>query len=224
MDEPAPVTVVVPVGPNPAYRLYLQDCFNSIIGQEVQPDEILVIDDQAHLEPTDVPSSSRVWSTPWLSGVPHAFNFGVALARNNLVVMLGSDDRIEPWLIRDLMRAYGKFKDDMGYYWFDVQYSTGESQRLPCNCAATTRKLWAKTGGFPLQSSVGACDSILLSIIMKRHELNQHLRHVESATPPFWYRVHDQTVTAKSHPWQGVIGQTRDILTNTWEEPAWPRL
>ncbi|GAG14074.1 unnamed protein product, partial [marine sediment metagenome] len=83
------ITVTIPVGPELHHRRWLDECLDSITGQTVPPDEVLLIDDMAGL-PSYRKRGYRVWRSPWLLGTAHAFNFGVALAAHELVIMLGS--------------------------------------------------------------------------------------------------------------------------------------
>ncbi len=217
-----PITVVVPVGPNPAYRDYLGECLESI---RAQADEILVIDDMANLTQEDVGLDVTLWKTPWLSGVAHAFNFGVALAKHDLVFMLGSDDVLLPGCLADCVAAYGAYQDPLGYYYVDVRYSDGREQSLACHAAMVTKALWRHNGGFPVESAVGAPDTILISIMLAAKGAAGHLIHVGSQLPPYWYRLHDQTDTvARSRPFFGAIKAVRDYYTEEavqWSKPTW---
>ena len=228
------ITVTIPIGPDPVYRDYIEECVASVHEQERPPTEILIIDDQAHLTDEEITHLSalgdvpiRVWRTPWLSGVAHAFNFGVALSTDNLVLMLGSDDRLEPWAVRDCLAAWEATSDPFGYYYMDVRYSDGRQQNLPCHAAMVPKTLWRHNGGLPVESAVGAPDTILISIIMAAQGAAGNLRHVKSPMPPYFYRLHDRTDTvARSRPFYGAIGAIRDTLTQgavTWTKPDWLR-
>ncbi len=232
--------MTIPVGPNPANKRWLRECIQSVLDQDYQADEILIISDQSGLElkekpetsksylldkelyigdpdPTlymDLPSKVYMWSTPWISGVAHAFNFGVALARNDLVVMLGSDDLLQPWALSDLKATYGKWNEPLGYYWYDIEYmDTGETQHLACHGAAITKQLMKHTGGFPVESAIGQPDTMLISIMMAHPEAGK-LISVDSETPPYLYRRHPEsdTGTRPAFPFTAV----RDILTERW--------
>ncbi len=234
------ITVAIPVGPDPIYKELLPECIESVRNQTTKPDEILIIDDQAHLDVMNFEghlhirgdSKDRlldgldvhVWKTPWLVGVPHAFNFGVALASNDLVIMLGSDDRLEPWAIEDCLAAWERHKDLLGYYWMDVQYASGEQQSLACNAAMVHKDLWRHTGGFPVQSAVGPCDTILISMMLAKNGEAGNFYHVESAKPPYWYRDHGATFTKKNGAYYAAAGIVRDAFTVGWEKPTWPNL
>ncbi len=226
------ITVVIPVGPDPIYRDYLPAAIESVVAQTVPPTELLIIDDQAHLPAWPGRGWStehgriierRVWSTPWLSGVAHSFNFGVALAANDLVFMLGSDDRLEPHCLEDCLAAYEANGKKPAYYWVDVQYSDGEQQRLACNAAMVHKDMWRSSGGFPVESAVGPCDTMLVSILMTHGDAGA-MYHVESATPPYWYRRHDQTYSrTRGSKFGGVHGPIRDKVTELWQRPTWTK-
>ncbi len=218
--------MAVPVGPNKVYKKYLQECLDSLKHQSIRPGEVILIDDMAGLEDWKLDFGDlnvKIHKNPWLCGCAHSFNFGVALAKHDLVIMLGSDDRLHPWAVEDCLKAWNEYQDPLGYYWCDVEYSDGETQAAACNCAMVHKKLWEHNGGFPIQSSVGACDSILLSIMIGNANRAGKLYHVKSDKPPFWYRRHMETVTAHSGDMQGPIFSVRDILTRTWERPAWTK-
>ncbi len=216
------ITVAIPVGPYPANRQWLDECVQSARKQSRPADEILLIDDMAGLELPDL--DLTIWRSPWLLGVPTAFNCAVALAKHPLVIMLGSDDKLEEWAVEDALTEYEKHhRDDVGYYYFDVQYSDGRQQSVACNGAMVTKDLWNRTGGFPTEAAVGACDTMLVSIMLAHERECGFLYRITSEKPPYWYRVHDGTDTAGRQPWQGVVGQARDILTRDWEPPEWGR-
>ncbi len=225
------ITVVIPVGPDPIYRKYLPDAIASVLTQTCQPTEVLFIDDQAHLPVGPNKWATEhgrvidrtVWRTPWLSGVAHSFNFGVSLARNDLVFMLGSDDRLEPHCLEDCLRAYETNDGKPAYYWVDVQYSDGEQQSLPCNAAMVHKDMWRSSGGFPVESAVGPCDTMLISILMTHGEAGAMV-HVESEAPPYWYRRHDQTYSrTRGSKFGGVHGPIRDKVTELWQRPTWTK-
>lgn len=229
------ITVVVPIGPNPAYRQYLFECLDSIAGQTYKPREVLVVDDQAHL--TDEEHKVIDWKlgnklitinyykTPWLSGVAHAFNFGVALAQNNLVFMMGSDDILRPWCLEDCIKTFNDIGDPLGYYYTDVQYSdSGDIQSLACHAAMVTKRLWHLNGGFPVESALGAPDTMLISIMLGAKGKAGNLRHVISEKPPYLYREHDQTDTkSRGSRYHSEMFSVRNKLTEYWAKPDWPR-
>lgn len=222
------ITVVIPVGPSESNKQWLGECLESVFAQTHRPEQILLIDDQAHLDVNDgyihINGASYqvdVWKTPWRSGVAHAFNFGVALARNELIVMLGSDDWLEPDAISRLLDTYKKSEHKDAWYSFTIRYSDNdELQDEHCNCAAVTKGLWKLTGGFPPESEIGACDSIFISMMMVHH--SDRLIKVAEGKPLYNYRRHQQSDTGtRSSGYQGPIFVVRDLFTRNWEKPSW---
>lgn len=222
------ITVVVPVGPSEANRRWLKECLDSVAAQTLKPAEVLLIDDTSQRTErsftSDIASlvqariTWRVWKSPWNLGVAHAFNCGIGLASNALVFMLGSDDTLEPGCLQACLDAYyANNQDPLGYYFVGVRYmDTGEEQNLACHAAMVTKALWQHTGGFPLQSASGAPDSAFLSILIGNSPNAGRLRDVAGSAPLYNYRRHDETDTASKGPWQGVILQTRDLVTRLW--------
>lgn len=220
------VSVVLPVGPNPSNRRWLDQAVLSVSDQTWAKRgdggiNLVLIDDMAELGPINfVPSnlSVSVWRAPWYMGVAHAFNVGVALAPSELVFMLGSDDWLEPECIEKCVEAFEeRHNDPLGYYYVGVRYSdTGETQTVPCHAAMVTRALWRRTGGFPIQSASGACDAAFLSILMGNYPKAGRHWPVADGAPLYNYRRHNDTDTASKASWQGVILETRNLVTREW--------
>lgn len=225
------ISVVIPVGPYAANQRWLPEALESIARQTRLPDEVYIICDMAGL-PAGMdnrnPYPIRTWCSPWLLGVANAFNFGVALADYECVFMLGSDDWLEPECLEACMLTYEKLPEaDKGssYIFVGVKYDDdreNKTQFMPCNAAMVTKSLWQKTGGFPIEASTGAPDAAFCSIFWNRPEIVKFIGVWETRTL-YNYRVHDETDTAGRQPWQGVILQTRDLLTRTWLPPLWGR-
>lgn len=215
------ITVAIPVGPYPANQRWLDECLDSVEEQSERPDEIMLIDDMAALDMDSRNGKYRIWNSPWRLGVGAAFNIGVALARNECVFMLGSDDRMLPNCLAQCRMAYEREKGRDGYYFVGVRYMDDrEDQNVPCNEAMVTQGLWRETGGFWPESGVGACDAALISTMMV-HMPDKIIKVGENALVE--YRPHAETDTAGRTPWQGAILQTRDLLTSTWVKPEWGR-
>jgi len=220
------ITVCIAVGPKPAYRKYFQECLDSLKVQTVMPTEVLIVDDMARLEEWegldfgDLPIS--LYKNAWLSGPVWSYNFGIVMAKNGLIMMLGSDDKLHPWAVADCLRAWEQHQDPIGYYWCDVEYSTGEFQSCPSGPAMVTKQLWLNSGGFPPPSAVGAADSTFISILLSHTEAG-HLIKVESEKPPWWYRVHDETMSAEWGSFQPAIFNVRSELSIHWKHPDWAK-
>lgn len=225
----ADVTVAIPVGPRASACTWLPEAIASVRNQVGYGDaEILLIDDMHGTEHDgcalgffkragDVP----VWSSPWRLGVAHAFNFGVALAKTELVIMLGADDTLEPEAVQRALEAWSNVGVD-AYYYFGVRYmDTGETQTVPCGEAMVSKGLWRKTGGFPVESEVGACDAALISIMLVH--MPELLIPIADGAPLVNYRRHEDTDTASRGAWQGPIIESRNILTQQFRTPQWGR-
>lgn len=234
------VSVVIPVGPYPANKRWLDEAIESCLEQA---DEILLIDDGARLDNWDnnrlqAPRWTRdasamyqaqyqapikLWNTltvyemPWRTGISHAFNYGVMLARNDLVFMLGSDDTLEPTCLERCLEAYEKSNKVDGYYSVPIRYmDTQEVQTAPCNAAMVTKGFMEWSGGFPIETSLGIGDSTLLSICLKNQLPVYWVGEIvgDPDTPLYNYRRHPDIHTYKI-PW-GIAGQLRTYLTDTW--------
>lgn len=228
------ITVAIPVGPFEPNQRWLDECLESVETQTRQPDEILLIDDMADLEVTELRrhwvNPIRIWRAPWRLGVAHAFNAGVALSRGDAVFMLGSDDTLAPDCLAECERAWERDREDgndprTGYFWVGVHYLDDREdpdQFLPCNAAMVSRALWEQCGGFPIETAMGAPDSALVSIMMVHPEAGR-LVTVNRGRTLYNYRPHGETDTAGRSPWQGAILQARDILTKDWKVPDWGR-
>lgn len=227
------ISVVIPVGPKKEHANWLDECLASIEAQTRKPNEVVFIDDMADIpfniwHGFDVRNShiSVVkWDSPWHLGVAHAFNMGVGLATKNCVLLLGADDTLEPDCIEQCLMKYQEsdpFHRE-GYYYLGVRYmDTGEEQSLPCGAAMVTKGLWRRNGGFPVETAVGASDAALISVMMVHREAGR-LIPVNDEKPLYNYRRHQWTDTSTKGPWQGVILETRGILTSTWTPPDWRR-
>ena len=222
-----PVTVTIPVGPSAANKRWLGEAIESVGKQTYPKVDLLLVDDMAELLlTTEVHSMCwnlgipyTVYEMPWYSGVAHAFNAGVAKAPSDLVFMLGSDDYLEPDCIELCVAEYeAKRGDPYGYYYVGVRYlDTNETQDVACHAAMVTKALWHRTGGLPIQSASGASDSALLSIMLRHYPRAGRQWLVANGKPLYNYRRHAETDTASKADWQGVILNTRHLVTLEWQ-------
>ena len=217
-----PVTVVITVGPKPYHRTWLQEAVDSVAAQTIPEVETLLITSPPALDPVPTGRDLRVWESPWRTGVPIANNFGVGLAKHDLVFILASDDRLYPWCLEDCVREYELRQDDVAYYTVDIEYSTGERQGLPSGPGMVTKALWDHTGGFPPETSIGADDYIFISLLNIMHGRAGRIWQVKSVDAPYWHRIHPEMTTLERLPrWGGAVGIVRDILTEEWQT-RWP--
>lgn len=237
------VTVVIPVGPSPHACRFLDEALRSVYVQTVFADVLLVDDMHGMSHPFEgnptpecarlhnfaldyrqfVRDSVSLWRSPWRLGIPHAFNFGVALAPTEWVAMLGADDTMEPDAIEQALHRIRQDPPDVQsntYYGFPVRYmDTGEEQSVPCGEAVVSKTFWRRTGGFPVESASGACDAAFLSSIWNSDEF--HISMIGNR-PLVNYRRHADTDTAGRSNWQSVILETRNLLTPL-RKPEWGR-
>lgn len=217
------ISVTVPVGPNEAYLQWLPECLDSVINQNYPADEIVLIDDSMGvlgekykgmlgLTTEDVRGEYGelrydevgkpkvvVWRSPWNLGVPDAFNIGVALSSNNLVFMLGSDDKLMPDCLKECVAAYEKHKIEG---WYSTTYVTqsGQQSYIPNNASMVTKKCFLEfLGGFPPSAGVGGCDAILLSILMKHAP--EKIIYVAQGKSLCWLREHEHQDT-RANAWR----------------------
>lgn len=220
------ISVVIPVGPLPSHKKYLDECVESVLNQTVKPECIVFVDDMANLLIEKYESSIpvKVWNAPWRLGVASAFNIGVMVSPTECSFMLGADDTLEPDCIERCVDAYQRSKQrDSTYFWTGVRYMDGSGdQYLPCHAAMVTKSLWRRCGGFPPETSVGAPDAALISIFMV-HKDSGSYDCVDHTKPLYNYRRHQDTDTAGRGLWQGAILDSRNILAQTWKSPNWCR-
>ncbi len=211
------ISVVIPVGPYPANKRWLDEAIGSVADQLGYGDELLLIDDYAHIKEP----SFRVIKNPWRLGLVASFNIGVMAAVNERVVMLGSDDKLLPGAIDCCKATFNKYNNFCAYYYMKVVYDNGEQQDLPCHAAMVTKTLWKHNGGFPPETAIGAPDAALISIMLGAKGAAGKLIPIESSGPLYWVRRHKDQDTAARGPYQGAILDTRNILTRDWVKPTW---
>lgn len=216
------ISVVIPVGPYPANKRWLDEAIDSLQSQTIGPDYIYLIDDGAELGSAWLSHyrvNPELIKMPWRTGISHCFNYGVALARTECVFMLGSDDTLEPTCLEKCLASYEKRGQADGYYSVPIMYmDTGEVQTAPCNAAMVTKGFWRRTGGFPIETSIGIGDSTLLSICLA-HKLPVYWVGEDTGqpeTPLYNYRRHPDIHTYKIN-W-GLADPLRSYLTETWDE------
>ena len=214
------ISVCMPVGPFKFHKYYLQEAIDSVKKQTLQPVELLLIDDMA-----GIPESPdyRVWRCPWRLSMPAVSNLGIILAKTEHVFQMSCDDIMKPDCLQLCWDTWLKYKDPLGYYWVDVEYSTGEHQSVPCGHAMVTKTLWRHTGGFPPESVMGGCDATFISILMFNEGKAGKLYHVKSSNPPYWHREHENQYTKQQVTSLTCQLEVRNTLTRRWVPPEWGR-
>lgn len=203
------ISVVIPVGPYESNQRWLCEAIDSV---RAQADEILLVDDMAHIDIGGV----TIVKNDWLLGVAASFNIGVARAKNECVFLMGSDDTLVEDCLEQCMQAY---KGD-AYYWVGVHYmgNEWEDQFLPCNAAMVTKGLWRATGGFPVEASTGMCDSILHDILQAN---GFPIICVNHDRPLYNYRSHENSDTNRRRSWHPIASATRNLCVQQWVKPSW---
>ena len=234
------ISVVIPLGPNPAYLEWLPECIDSVLAQTHLPTEVVLVDDGARIERNiktffspdifeiigteesawwdrlldDDKILLRYYRTPWNVGVADAFNFGVGLSYNELVFMLGSDDKLMPTCLEEVVKEYDKQGQWDGWYNVTLVTQSGEESWLPNNAAAVTRGLWKWLGGYPPSAGLAACDAVALSILMVHAP--DRIIQVKQNTPLYWAREHEHQDTRKNMSYfaaSGVVEAVRNMET-----------
>lgn len=195
--------------------------------QTLKPAAVVIVDDMAAVDRfliQETVMNPIIHNNVWRLGIPASFNVGIAVAPTECVLMLGADDTLEPSCLERCWDKYTHMNDAHArYYYLGVKYmDTGEDQYVACNAGMVTKTLWRQLGGFPPQSCVGACDTMLLSI-MTGNEHAGILTCVDEDHTLYNYRRHALTDTAGLADWQEIIFQTRHLLTRDWKPPQWGR-
>lgn len=208
------ITIVVPVGPQKAYRDYLPECILSIQEQTIPGDEILIIDDMANLTSVDV-LGCRIHYNPWLLGCADSWNIGVALANNEWVILMGSDDRLLPGALDACRNILVDNPDPVGFYNMGCLIDGEELVTAHNNAAMVSKALWNLTGGFPPSAGVGAPDALLISIMMVH--LPTHLHQIDNGNPYYWVRSHpDQDTGRQAGFFHSEVLSIRNKETQRW--------
>ena len=233
-DKPL-VTVIITVGPDPCYKEYVKEAVQSVLDQTYKVYDLLIIDDQANLDPYEIAMgeilllylgrvdqfiyTSRefpllsVWRTPWQIGYAQAFNCGVGLATNNLIICLAADDKLMPEAVADCVEIYLKNNKKDAWYNMSYQLQDGTTHAAFNNICMVTKNLWRWLGGYP-PSAFAAPDALLISILMKHAP--DRLIEVKRGKINCWLRQHPNQDTLKQAAFfmaSGVVNTIRDMET-----------
>lgn len=223
------ISIVLPVGPREVDRKWLDECLASIIPQVKGRDEIVLIDDMAGLPYSYCSDKIRIHKNDWRLGCAASWNVGISVAYNDYCLMMGADDWLAPNALQRAIEKITQVNDDYGYYSYTIQYYDDiekqyqEIQSLPCNAAVVSKKLWKYTGGFPPETAIGAPDAAFISILLGSHGKAGNIIKICEGTPLYYVRRHINQDTAQRGSYQGVILETRNILTRDWRPVRWGR-
>ena len=215
-----PISIVIPVGPRPEHSRWLDAATASVRDEMIAGDEMVIV-----ANGTDIGTKWRyfrtvkVWKSPWPLGVPVSFNVGVGLAKNAHVLLMGRDDVLLDGCLDACRKSIEDYQDPLGWYYLGVEYSDGRTQNTPCHASVVTKALWEFTGGFPPESAVGRCDTILISMLLSNHGRGWTGDfHSVSNEPLYWWRIHpDQETRRRQSSWGSIAKLVRDVLTVEWK-------
>ncbi len=220
------ISVTIPIGPSAGATEYLGEAIESLRVQTMLPHSLVIVDDMAHeWEIGKLPFPVHVVKNPWNLGVAGSFNVGVASSKTDCVIMMGADDTLQPDCIEQCWKAYQEAPHkDNTYFWLGVAFSDGRpDQYLPCNAAMVTKSLWRLSGGFPLEVSSGAPDTAYISVLVT-HSDRFNFYCVNNGKPLYNCRIHQASESGqRSVSWQGVIMETRNLVSQLWVQPSWGR-
>jgi glycosyltransferase involved in cell wall biosynthesis len=127
----------------------------------------------------------KVWRTPWNIGFSQAFNCGVGLADNDLIIYLAADDTLGPECVADCIETWNANGQKDAWYALTYESPSGGVCSIPINAAMITRNLWKAARGFPPAAFAGP-DAAALSCLMihapdriikvKPGKVNYHIR------------------------------------------------
>ena len=247
------LSVCVPVGPHAWYKEYLGEALESIMAQTLIPHDIVLVDDMAGLTVDNIlplvrygddvicddtakfairvlhegVDFVRVWRAPWRLGIPAVANVGIALGQTELVFQFSCDDRLLPDCLEECWALWSRTKDPLGYYWVGVEYSTGETQALPCGHALVPKALWRHTGGFPPETAIGGCDATFISTLATHGSAAGKFYGVSHGRPLYWHREHDRQYTKHQMAGPDAMIEVRKNVGNLWQPVSadpWGRL
>lgn len=246
----ASVTVLIPVGPQPEYLDWLPEAVESVFQQTVPVDEILLIGDGSDLNLVleDLPlarllefetnnqsktyySASKwgyederhlitYWQSPWNIGFSQAFNCGVGLADNDLIIYLAADDKLMSTAVEDCLKTWQENNEKDAWYSMTYQLQDGTLGDVPNNAAMITRPLWAWLRGFPPAAFAGP-DAVLLSCLMVH--ASDRIIKVAQGKPNYWIRQHEHQETRRQFSFYAASG-IMEVIRNKETERFVPNL
>ncbi len=228
------LTVLIPIGPKPIYTELLPRAIESVLNQTRLPDEILIVADgepinrQLFVDLGFIHSAEdygnkvsfysnekgiklNIWCSPWNIGFSQAFNCGVGLADNDLILYLAADDMLAPTAVEDCIQTWEENNHkDAWYALTHESLTTGEQGNIPNNAAMITRNLWKWLGGYPPSAFAGP-DAILLSILMV-HASDRIIKVAEGKIN-YYYQEHADQETKRQFSFYVASG-IMDVIRN----------
>ena len=216
------ICVLVLVGPWPSNQQWLGEMIQSIADQTRQADEVVLIDDGAHLS-ADVmteyggmlrktnPQSQLIRiATPWLVG-PGMLNWAIATSPCNWFFYCDSDDRMLP---KCLEYAEGRAKE-IGIPCLirvPVVLSTDITDPVAAGQCLFHKKIWATVGGY---SESFPHDEHFFDRLLRRRP-NYVFDMIDHRVEMYWHREHPD---AMSHNQVAVINRPLDWVRKFGFDP-----
>lgn len=209
------VTVIIPLGPNPPARRWLQQAVASVEAQTVPAKLRVIVDGGRHLTDT------RAYHLPWNIGWPSAYNVGVGLCDTKFHMYLASDDWLAPDAVQECLATYARVRDDRGFYWLPTDYHCEPEipsneyrrgvQRLASGQFFTTVDWWRELGGFPVESVVGAADAWIVELLL-RHPRWGTMYEVGDGRALYTHREHaNQWTITQTYRWSHVVQPSKEM-------------
>lgn len=220
-----PISVIIPVGPSDENTLpWLIGLIGSIRAQTSPPDEIVIVDDAAHISS----DFEYVWfkhnydvtiiRNDWNLGEAASRNIGIARARNEWVFQASHDDLLLPRCLEQCWKARENARNDRGYYWVTVSRgATDEVQADPGCHALFSKGLWRYLGGYPLCGALGLADIAFIDLVLVHGWL-----YYVSTEPLYWHREHDRNqVKVIDSVTKELARAASNEHTRRWTHPEW---
>lgn len=241
-----PVTILIPIGPQPEYLQWLPEAIESVLQQTVLPNEILIVADgvdisleflkgvvvkyshaiemfKDHFTLCPIDSNKMIvikrWKTPWNIGFAQAFNCGVGLADNDLIIYLASDDKLMPTAVEDCLKTWNDNNQKDAWYAMSYWYHE-DTHTIPNNAAMITKNLWKWLKGYPPSAFAGP-DAMLLSILMVH--ANDRIIKVAEGKANYWVREHPYQDTKRQFSFFAASG-IMEVIRNKETERFVPNV
>lgn len=225
------ITVAFPIGRTPEYRQYLPKCLESIKAQTKKPYELLIVDDAAHLEFSelgDLECRTRIYRFPWYFGVCAGLNACVSLSRTEWVFLMSCDDEL--LRVDFLERAEAtveRTQNRLAWYYPCIYYDKPEAEPKvrpwPVMAGLVNKELWLKTGGLHVMTEFIAPDHAFKELLERRIEGFEYIAIDDPEQPSYYSRYHKASYTETIGKYGPVLEQyeTARKIVELWEPPKW---
>lgn len=226
------ISVIIPCGPLPETELYLPEMIESICKQTELPNEVVIIDDAAHIsqECKDVVGVELFrngikvqWlKNQWNLGESSSRNIATVNASNDWVFQAAYDDRLFPRCLEMCWKyAHQMNFDTSGYYYVVLEIDGQEEKQGQVGAHAMFHKdLWARLGGYPLVGCLGLADIGFIDLVMTKGGKIYQVKDWAL----YWHRTHKNNGVYLVPP--ALRHYARELAnenTANWKYPEWVR-